>query len=166
PSSEPQPQSETQPEQQPQELQPQIVQPEQPEPEQQIQPEPVQEEQPQLPESQSQPLDQSQSEPRSNQISTILPEFLRKIKIFQQETRPSEPTKPFIHSYQFILNSESDNELLMTQIHKDLQNLSALRDNLYAFPSDVTAEGEALKTKFAQSVDEFVKHVQDKMIED
>ncbi|MCI92057.1 hypothetical protein A2U01_0113353, partial [Trifolium medium] len=44
--------------------------------------------------------------------------------------------------------------------------LSALRNNLYAFPSDVTAEGEVVKARFAQSVDEFVKHIQEKMIED
>ncbi|MCI87467.1 hypothetical protein A2U01_0108750, partial [Trifolium medium] len=30
----------------------------------------------------------------------------------------------------------------------------ALKDNLYAFPSDVSADGELLKSKFAQSVDE------------
>ncbi|MCI42658.1 hypothetical protein A2U01_0063895, partial [Trifolium medium] len=59
-----------------------------------------------------------------------------------------------------------DNELLTTQIHQDLQNLSALKNNLYAFPSDVTSEGEVLKARFAYAVDEFVKTVQDKMIEE
>ncbi|MCI30595.1 hypothetical protein A2U01_0051805, partial [Trifolium medium] len=43
---------------------------------------------------------------------------------------------------------------------------TALRNNLYAFPSDVTAEGEVLIAKFAHSVDEFVKNIQEKMIEE
>ncbi|MCI40962.1 hypothetical protein A2U01_0062195, partial [Trifolium medium] len=54
----------------------------------------------------------------------------------------------------------------MEQIHKDFQNLSNLKNNLYAFPSDVYADGELLKAKFAQSVDEFVKYIQRKMIEE
>ncbi|MCI38943.1 hypothetical protein A2U01_0060172, partial [Trifolium medium] len=37
---------------------------------------------------------------------------------------------------------------------------------LYAFPSDVSAEGEILKAKFAHSVDEFIKSIQQKMIEE
>ncbi|MCI32105.1 hypothetical protein A2U01_0053317, partial [Trifolium medium] len=54
----------------------------------------------------------------------------------------------------------------MEQIHKDFQNLSALKSNLYAFPSDVSADGELLKAKFAQSVDEFFENIQKKMIEE
>ncbi|MCI24844.1 hypothetical protein A2U01_0046030, partial [Trifolium medium] len=76
--------------------------------------------------------------------------MLKKIRIVEQRTKPSKP----------------NTELLMEQIHKDFQNLSALKDNLYAFPSDVSADGELLKSKFAQSVDEFVKYIQKKMIEE
>ncbi|MCI34330.1 hypothetical protein A2U01_0055549, partial [Trifolium medium] len=97
---------------------------------------------------------------------TIPSSILKKIRIFQQRTKPSEPIKPLFHPYQLIVNSEPDNELLVSQIHKDFQNLSALKSNLYAFPSDVSAECEILKAKFAQSVDEFVENIQKKMIEE
>ncbi|MCI62623.1 hypothetical protein A2U01_0083880, partial [Trifolium medium] len=41
-----------------------------------------------------------------------------------------------------------------------------MRNNFYAFSSDVTAKGEVLKAKFAHDVDGFVKIVQEKMIEE
>ncbi|MCH93378.1 hypothetical protein A2U01_0014327, partial [Trifolium medium] len=67
---------------------------------------------------------QTQPEPERNPIPSINPSVLKKIKIIQKAT-PSEPLKPiFSHPYQFITNSEPDNELLQLQIYEDFKNLS------------------------------------------
>ncbi|MCI40905.1 hypothetical protein A2U01_0062138, partial [Trifolium medium] len=60
-------------------------------------------------------------------------------------------------------DSEPDNELLRPQIYDDFRNLSATRNNFFVFPSDVAAEGEALKAKFGHAVDRLVKIVQEKI---
>ncbi|MCI03156.1 hypothetical protein A2U01_0024191, partial [Trifolium medium] len=143
--------------QQPQQNEPEQPQQNEPEQPQQIEPQPQPQPQPEQ--------GQTQHEPQRNSTSAITSSVLSKIKIIQRII-PSEPPKPsFSHPYQFIVNSEPDNELLQQQIYKDFKNLSNLRNDFFKFPSDVTAEGEVLKAKFAHVVDNFVKIVQGKMEE-
>ncbi|MCH98976.1 hypothetical protein A2U01_0019986, partial [Trifolium medium] len=131
----------------------------QPEPQSQPEPQPTQPE-PQ-PQPQSQP-EQGQTQPEP----IITPNILNQIKIIQRAIPPETLKPTFSHPYQFITNSEPNNELLQLQIYEDFKNLSDLRNDLFKFPSDVTAGGEVLKAKFAHAVDNFVKIVQEKMIEE
>ncbi|MCI50390.1 hypothetical protein A2U01_0071634, partial [Trifolium medium] len=53
----------------------------------------------------------------------------------------------------YLIDSEPDLELLQEQICNDFKNLSAMENDFFVFPSDVSAEAKALKAKFGHAVD-------------
>ncbi|MCH95828.1 hypothetical protein A2U01_0016810, partial [Trifolium medium] len=84
---------------------------------------------------------------------SITPRVLNKIQI-KSKTKPETKPKPiYSRPYYYLINSEPDIELIQEQICNDFRNLSAMENDFLIFPSDVSAEAEALKAKFADAVD-------------
>ncbi|MCH96766.1 hypothetical protein A2U01_0017755, partial [Trifolium medium] len=78
--------------------------------------------------------------------------------------RKSKPLKPLFNKpYPFILNSEPNLELLKNQIYNDFRSLSTMEDDFLVFPSDVSAEVEALKAKIGNALEKYEKIIQKKI---
>ncbi|MCH92355.1 hypothetical protein A2U01_0013293 [Trifolium medium] len=54
-------------------------------------------------------------------------------------------------------NSEPNLELLKDQISNSVRNLASMEEDFLVFPSDIDAEGEALKARFGDAVDKLCK---------
>ncbi|MCH99932.1 hypothetical protein A2U01_0020947 [Trifolium medium] len=77
---------------------------------------------------------------------------------FRRKTKPPKPL--FNKPYPFILDSESNLELLKNQIYNDFSSLSSMEDDFLIFPSDVSAEVESLKAKIGDALDRYEKIIQ------
>jgi hypothetical protein len=92
---------------------------------------------------------------------------LKKIQIKPLKRQRSSPKpKPnllYKKPYKFFnQNSEPIIELLTNAIHISLKNFKSMEENALIFPSDIDAEGEALKAKFSDVVDALGGYLKEK----
>jgi hypothetical protein len=90
---------------------------------------------------------------------------LRKIQIKPLKLKkPSpKPNLPYKEPYKFFNQlSEPIIELLTSAIHISLKNFKSMEEDALIFPSDIAAEGEALKAKFSDVVDALSGYLKEK----
>jgi hypothetical protein len=96
----------------------------------------------------------------------LIPRYeLNKIQI-RPLRRPKPSQKPLSLSYkkpyQFFTHSEPNIELLKNVFHDGLKSLIYMEEDALIFPSDITAEPNALKANVCDAIDSICVHLQEK----
>jgi hypothetical protein len=84
--------------------------------------------------------------------------IIRKIQIKPLKPKKSEPKLEPVNQ-----NSEPNIELLTSAINISLKKFKKMEEYGLIFPSDIDAEGEALKAKFADAVDSLERYLKEKI---
>ncbi|MCH94930.1 hypothetical protein A2U01_0015901, partial [Trifolium medium] len=87
----------------------------------------------------------------------------RDLRSLRSKRKPKSLKPLYNKPYTFIQNSIPNPELLKNQIYNDFRSLSSMEDDLLVFPSDVSAEVEAIKAKFGDAIESYGKMIQKKI---